>query len=336
MTPIQEVAKKAKVSVATVSRVLNNNPYVKEETRERVIDAIKELNYSPNLSGRILRRNETKIILILLPTISNSFYSKAVRGIRHVADKNGYLTMICNTESDIKKEIKYLDLLKHKQADGAIIMSQESGVDELERLAGEFPIVQCFEYRKSDSISYVSIDNEKAAYEAVSYLIGIGHKRIGLISSNTRYTSAEQREKGYINALSNANINIDEDLIIRGDYGFNSGFDCANKLISLNKSPTAIFAISDMQAIGVIKALKNRGIRIPEDISVVGFDNIAFSAIYDPAVTTVSQPIYRIGIKAMRILISRIKDETYPAQHIIMRHGLVIRESTAEINKNLR
>jgi len=327
MTPIQEVAKRANVSVATVSRVLNDSEKVKEETREAVLQAIKVTNYSPNLSGRILRRNKTNVVLILLPTISNPFYSKAVRGIRFVADKMGYLTMICNTESNRDKEGKYLDLLKYKQADGAIIMSQESSIEELEEIGAIHPVVQCFEY-KSENLSYVSIDNEKAAYEAVSYLIGIGHKKIALVGCNPHYSSAEQREAGYKRALHDANIELEQNLIVRGDYGFKSGYRCAQKLLKQNVKPTAIFAISDMQAIGVIKALKNKNIKVPEDISVFGFDNISFSMIYDPGVTTVSQPTYDIGAKAMSVLIDLLDGKTRSSQHILLKHRLIIREST--------
>lgn len=329
MTPIQEVAKRANVSVATISRVLNNSPNVKNETRERVMNAIKELNYSPNLSGRILRRNETKIVLVLLPTISNPFYSKAVTGIRHAADKLGYLILICNTESDVKKEMEYLDLLRYKQADGAIMMSKESDIGKLEEIGASHPIVQCFEYRKSDMLSYVSVDNEQAAYEAVKYLIGLGHRRIGLVGCDTQYPSAEQRESGYKKALHEANIELDTDLIIRGDYGFRSGFNCAGKL--MEHKPTAIFAISDMQAIGVIKALKGMGLSVPEDISVVGFDNVTFSEIYDPGITTVSQPTYKMGSKAMNILIDELKGGSKTPQQIIMKHELIIRDSARKI-----
>ena len=328
MTPIQEVAAKAGVSVATVSRVLNNNPYVKIDTREKVMQAIKELKYSPNLSGRILRRNETKVILILLPTISNPFYSTAVAAIRYVADKMGYIVMICNTESSEKKELQYLDLLKHKQADGAIVMSQEMDIKKLEEIGASHPIVQCFEYRQSDSLSFVSVDNEKAAYEAVNYLMSLGHEKIGLVGCNTQYSSAKQREEGYKRALLDANMKLDPHLIIRGDYGFNSGYDSAIKLMERAQLPTAIFAISDMQAIGVIKALKTKGIRVPQDVSVMGFDNIAFSKIYDPGITTVNQPTYKMGSKAMTILLDQLKGESDSPQHIIMKHDLIIREST--------
>jgi LacI family repressor for deo operon, udp, cdd, tsx, nupC, and nupG len=335
MTPIQEVAKLADVSVATVSRVVNNNSYVKEATREKVMKAIKALNYSPNMSGRFLRRNETKVILVLLPTISNPFYSKAVAGISHIADKMGYLIMICNTESRPNKEMEYLDLLKFKQADGAIIMSQAMDAGQLEEIASSYPIVQCFEYYQSNSLSFVSVDNEKASYEAVNYLIGLGHKHIGLVGCHPQYSSAEHREEGYKRALRDANIDLDPDLIIRGNYGFKSGYDCANKLIDRGNLPSAIFAISDMQAIGVIKALTNKGVKVPRDVSVMGFDNIAFSGIYDPGITTISQPTYKIGSRAMDILIKQIKGELNNSQQVFLKHRLIVRESTMDCNPDI-
>ncbi len=330
MTPIQEVAKRAEVSVATVSRVINNNPYVKPATRERVLEAIEALNYIPNLSGRILRCNETKVVLVLLPTISNPFYSKAVTGIRHIADKFGYLILICNTESSAQKEMEFLEILRHKQADGAIVMSQELDIAQLDKIGAHYPIVQCFEYRKSEILSHVAIDNEKAAYEAVNYLIGLGHKRIGLVGCNTQYSSALQREMGYKRAMEDAGIPLDPNLIIRGDYGFKSGYNCTGKL--MEHKPTAIFAISDMQAIGVTKALKGMGLLVPRDISVVGFDNVTFAEIYDPGITTISQPTYKMGSKAMTILINQMKGEASAPQHITMKHTLVVRESARPLD----
>ena len=330
MSTIKQVAERANVSVATVSRVINNNTNVKEATRQAVEKAISELNYSPNLSGRILRRNETKNILVLLPTISNPFYSKAVAGIRHAADKLGYLIMICNTEGDESKENEFFNLLKYKQADGAIIISLEMAISQLEEIGRHYPVVQCFEHH-SKGISFVSIDNKKAAADAVDYLISIGHREIALIGCDTAYPSARQREEGYIKALKKAHITPDETLIIRGNYGFKSGYACAEKLMLRDKLPTAIFAISDMQAIGAIKAMRDHDIRVPEEISVVGFDDISFAAMYNPGLTTVSQPAYMVGEEAVSILIDRIKGEDYTPKQILFEHDLVIRDSTRDL-----
>ena len=329
MATIKEVAERANVSVATVSRVINNNTNVKKATREVVEKAVKELKYSPNLSGRILRRNETRIILVLVPTISNPFYSKAVVGIRHAADKQGYLIMVCNTESDANKEIEFLNLLKYKQADGAIVISLEMDISQLEEIGQYFPIVQCFEHH-SKGISYVSIDNVQAAIDAVEYLIGLGHRKIAFIGCDSPYPSARQREQGYIEALRKAKIEPDPEMMIHGDYGFKSGYANAVDLLERKKDMTAIFAISDMQAIGAIKALGDRGMCVPEDISVMGFDNISFASIYNPGITTISQPAYMVGTEAVRILIERIKDSDYAPQQVLFKHKLIVRDSTAQ------
>jgi len=330
MATIQEVAKIAGVSVATVSRVLNNSSAVVDETREKVQKAINELNYNPNMMGRNLRRNATKIVMVLLPSISNPFYSKVVNGITSVAKKNGFTVMICNTSADENVELEYLDFLKYKLADGAILMSQELGGESLLELAKGIPIVQCSEYSEVKGVPYVSIDNFSAAYDAVKHLIDLGHTRIGLISSRVNYLSAVQRQSGYIRALQDAGIDFDPTLLKVGNYGFKSGMLCASQFIAMQNRPTAVFAISDLMAIGAIKAFKKNGLNVPEDIAVVGFDNLNFSTIYDPELTTISQPTFRMGCKAMDLLLSRINGKSEEPQNIIMDYELIVRESTVK------
>jgi len=329
MTPIQEVAMRARVSVATVSRVLNNSTGVKQETRIKVLQAMKDLHYRPNLSGRFLRKNETRLILVLLPTISNPFYAKAIKGIQDVADNSGYLIMICNTESNTKKEIEFINLAKNRLADGIIIMSQELDVAEFREIIQDVSVIQCFEYDDHPDISYVSIDNEKAAYDAVEHLVKLGHQRVGLLSVNAHYLSARHRENGYRKALADAHMTIDESLIARGSYRYKSGYENAIQLLTSQCPPTAIFAVSDVLAIGAVKAIKSLGLSVPEDVSVMGFDNIYFSSMYSPSISTVSQPAYQIGEKAMELLIDMMKGEKKLDQHILLDHHLIIRESTA-------
>lgn len=328
MTPIQQVAKKANVSAATVSRVLNNNPHVSPKTREKVLAVIQELKFSPNLSGRILRRNETNILLVLLPTISNPFYAASVSGIRHEADKEGYLVMICNTEEEVGKERQFLDLLKYRQADGAILMAQFLSCPELEEYAASGPIIQCFEHIPDCPIPYVTIDDECAAYEMTNYLLGIGHRRIALVGCEHTYSSAQKRENGYLRAMREAGIAPRPEWIVHGRYGFRSGFSSAGAFFALEERPTAIFAISDMQATGVIKRVKSEGLRVPQDISVVGFDNISIASMADPAITTVAQPARKIGACATRMLLEQLKDKESKPKNVVMAHELVIRDST--------
>lgn len=330
MATIQDVARMAGVSVATVSRVLNSSPSVTPETKESVMEAIKKLNYQPNLLGRNLRRMETKMILVLLPNIANPFYSRVVKGIEDIGNKNGYSVMLCNTDSDKHREKQYLELLRNKLSDGVIFMEPELSVEELAELGRNFPVVQCSEYKENTGIPYVSIDNKAAAYTAVNHVIGLGHRRIGLISCDNDFLSTKQREAGYRKALEDAGIDFDETFVSYGDYGFKSGLRAAKQLLSLEKRPTAMFVISDIMAIGAMSAIKQGGMKVPEDIAVVGFDNISFSTMCDPQLTTISQPKYDLGCTAMNLLLKKIKGDLKEPTSILLEHEIKIRGSTVK------
>lgn len=328
MATIKDVAKLAGVSVATVSRVLNDSPSVIPKTREIVLGAIEQLNYKPNLLGRNLRRSQTKNILVLLPTISNPFYSKIVKGMEDVAHNEGYQIMICTTGSNIGREETYINLLSNKLVDGVIFLAPEINANQLSEINKLFPIIQCCEYKMGAKVPCVSIDNEKAAYDAVNHLISIGHKRIGMISSKNHFMSTIKRERGYKKALEDAGIFFDIGYIKYGDYGFKSGFDAMQQFLKMNPPPTAIFSISDLMAIGAISTIEKNDLSVPGDIAVVGFDNISFSSIYKPRLTTVSQPQKELGKTAMELLLKRIISKIENNEHVILDHELLIREST--------
>lgn len=327
---IQDVAKAAGVSVATVSRVLNSSPTVAEGTRDAVLDAIKRLDYRPNLLGRNLRRTETRLILALLPTIANPFYSRIVKGIEDVAHKNGYNVMLCNTDSNADREQLYLGLLKNRLADGVILMAPETAGGELTAIGADFPVVQCCEYKEGAQVSLVRIDNHAAARKAARHLISLGHKKIGLISSRNSFLSTVRREQGFLSALEEAGIPMGEGCLAYGDYSFKSGHRAALGLLAMKERPTAIFAISDIMAIGVLRAAREKGLKVPEDLAVVGFDNISFSSMCDPMLTTVSQPKYDLGCTAMDLLLKTIQGELKEPVEIILENELVIRESTIQ------
>ena len=332
MATIRDVAEKAGVSIATVSRVLNKQVSVSPTTRAKVEKAINELNYQPNYLGRNLRRAETKIILVILQNISNPFYSKVVEGIEDLGHKNGYNIMICNTDSEPDRERSYLDLLINRLVDGVILMEPEIDSEELSRIGSNFPIVQCSEYKENTDIPHISIDNVAAGYTAVNHLIKLGHNRIGMISGYNRLLSAIQREKGYKQALEEAAIKHDPDLIKYGSYGFTGGLRAARDFLQMENAPTAIFAISDITAIGAIRAIKEVGLSIPEDVAVVGFDNTSIASMYDPQLTTISQPRYDLGKVSMQILLDLIKNREISSKEIYMEHELIIRESTLNVN----
>jgi LacI family transcriptional regulator, repressor for deo operon, udp, cdd, tsx, nupC, and nupG len=328
MVTIQDVAKASGVSVATVSRVLNDSPSVNPETRDKVQEVIDKLNYRPNLLGRNLRRSETKMALVLLPSISNPFYSKIVRGIEDVAHRNGYNIMLCNTNGDKQREKVYMDLLRNRLADGVILMASELNKDELSTIGIQFPVVQCCEYKEGAKVSHVSIDNKNAAYRVIKHLISLGHKRIGMISASNKSVSTYLREEGYERALAENGIEPDKSLVRYGDYSFKSGVVATKGLLDMKERPTAIFAISDMMAIGAIKEIKAHGLKVPEDIAVAGFDNISIASMYDPTLTTVSQHQYDLGCTVMEVLLRQIRGELKEPQDVLLEHELIIREST--------
>ncbi len=328
MTTIRDVAERAGVSIATVSRVLNKQVSVSPTTRVKVEKAIDELNYQPNYLGRNLRRAETKIILVILQNISNPFYSKVVEGIEDLGHKHGYNIMICNTDSESERERSYLDLLVNRLVDGVILMEPEIDSQELAQIGNDFPVVQCCEYKEGTDVPHISIDNVAAGYTAVNHLIKLGHTRIGMISGYNRLLSAMQREKGYKKALEDAGIEYNQELIKYGSYGFTGGLRATKELLQMQNAPTAIFAISDITAIGAIRAIKEEGLRIPEDIAVVGFDNTSIASMYDPQVTTISQPRYDLGKISMEMLLELIKNETVSTREVYLEHELIIREST--------
>lgn len=328
MATIQDVAKEAGVSVATISRVLNESSAVASETRELVMEAIKKLNYKPNLIARNLRRTETKMILVLLPNISNTFYSRIVKGIEDVANKNGFNVMLCNTDSDVNRERIYLELLKNRLADGVIFMAPELNNIELSEIGKIFPVVQCCEYLEGSSVSTICIDNKAAAKKATNHLVSLGHKRIGFLTGNSNFLSAKHREEGYKEALKEAGIEFNEKLLVTGDYTYKSGMRAANYFLSMNEKPSAVFAVSDTMALGIMKACLQEGLSIPKNIAVVGFDNISIAGMYNPGLTTISQPKYDMGCYAMEMLLKQLKEKNKEAAKITLEYELIIREST--------
>lgn len=327
---IKDVAAFCKVSVATVSRVLNDASTVTDETKNRVQLAIKQLNYSPNLLGRNLRRLETKKILVLLNTISNQFYSQVVKGIEEKAIPNGYTVMICMTHGDLNLEERFLQMLKTKLVDGAVFLTTEqSGTVLTSQLMG-VNVVQACEPRDDFLTPIVSIDNKKAAFDAVDYLIRMGHREIAFLGAGNIYLSSTHREQGYKQALSYHGIPIDQKLIFSEGFSFNAGIRAASTLLNVKPFPTAIFCIADSSAAGAINMLAQNGIKTPDDVSVMGFDNTQLSEIYIPAITTVKQPQFEIGYNAMALLLDRINGVSHENTKIILDYNIVERNSVKE------
>ncbi|MGG4405665.1 LacI family DNA-binding transcriptional regulator [Geobacillus stearothermophilus] len=327
MASIKDVAKRANVSTATVSRVLRNTGNVTEETRQRVLEAIEALNYQPNVLGRYLRRMETETVLVVVPDIMNPFFSKVLRGIEAVALKHGYQVLLGDTQNDARLEEQYLNVLPQRQVDGMIFLTARIRKELMEEMARQFPIVLACEYLEGADIPTVSIDNISSARKATEHLIRLGHCRIAHLSGPMNIILSRDRLRGYQQALAQHELEADAALVQEGDFTYESGYHLTLKLLALEKPPTAIFAANDEMAIGAVKAIRHRGGRVPDDVAVVGFDDIHMASIFEPSLTTIAQPMFEIGQKAMELLLALIEGTSARRRQLVLPDRLVIRDS---------
>lgn len=325
---ISAVAKHAGVSVATVSRVLNEQSGVRAPTREKVLASVAALGYRMNHLARSLRTAESRMLLTMVPDVGNPFYAQIVRGIDTVAREHGYFVLLCDTGADEGRERSYFDLLRMHRADGAICLDPDTVQHALSHESIDLPWVACCEFDPGVAVPYVGIDNHRAASDAVAHLLARGHRRIGLINSDKRYLYARQRQQGYLDALAGAGIARDAGLMrtVQG-VDYEAGSAAALELMAQPDAPTAIFAVSDTLAIGVMSALRQLGKRVPEDVAVCGFDDIAVAAQIAPGLTTIAQPMRELGETAARLLLARLADPQAQVPGVVLPHQLVLRGS---------
>lgn len=333
MATIEEVARAAGVSVATVSRVLNESATVKEETADKVRAAIRELNYSPNLSARNLRKNESRVILVLAPNFLNPFYANILTGIGETARESGYSVLIYSSSGDAKNEKKALRMLESHRADGAILLGCSMNYSWMKKYTDHYPIVQCCEYAEELKAPSISIDNYSAAYNMVKHLHSLGHEKIGMVTADNEFISTFLRRTGYKRALSECGLTAKPEWTAKADanYSFASGAEAARALLTMEDRPTALFCISDIIALSVISVASELGIRVPEDLAVSGFDDVDYTTMFHPYLTTVAQPCYDMGCKSLNLLLDIISGRTeMAAERLFVPYTLVTRESTNE------
>lgn len=324
---VREVARLAGVSSATVSRVLNQSDKVQSETRRRVLDAMEQLQYAPNMSSRNLRRQETRMILVIVPTLSNPFYSEILAGMDARTREAGYSLLVSASNSFPDRERTLIRMLGQRQADGVILMAPSLPRDELAALGAKYPLVQCCEYQEDIGLSYVSVDNHRAFYEATAYLIRTGHHLIAMSSSDNGYPSTRLREQGFRDAHRDAGLPVDEQLIRQGSYTFESGYENMQVFLALERRPSAVMGVSDVVAAGCISAIVNAGLSVPGDISVMGFDDLDMARMLQPTLSTVMQPRRRLGRAAVDLLLERLQGGQR-AHALRLPHELIIRHST--------
>lgn len=326
---INDVANRAGVSVVTVSRVLNNAPTVRESNRQKVLKAIEELNYQPNEAARTLARGKTNVIGILIPNLGDSFIMEVVESVTCELEREGYflaLSVIQSDTIDSNKDINFL--FQHERVDGMLVitpMFEEEYIVELKKR--RIPFVFIDNQRYPFIVPSIVVDNFKGGYDAGRHLIELGHTKIAHIGGPENLLSAAQREDGCRSALKE--VGLDFLYVSRGDFDIKNGFDTTIDIIESGKMPTAIFAGDDNIAFGVIDALRVSGIRIPEDVSVIGFDDHPFASLLHPFLTSVRQPSTEAGKKGVKTLLEIMRGEQKKNTVIKLEPRLIERESTS-------
>ncbi|SNY79447.1 LacI family DNA-binding transcriptional regulator [Pantoea sp. GL120224-02] len=323
---IQKIAKLAGVSVATVSRVLNNSDTVKDKNRDKVLEAIKASNYQPNLLARQLRTARSSMVLVLVSDISNPFCAEIVKGIEEQAEQNGYRILLCNSGSDINRSRSSLQMLAGKMVDGVITMDAFTTLTELTQLIGNMPWVQCAEYADAGDISCVGIDDVHASRQLVAHLVASGRKRIALINHDLSYKYAQLRQQGYQQELEQRGLSW-QAVSYASDLSYNAGKRAMEALLNADTQPDAVFAVSDTLAAGAMAAIQAAGHQVPQDIAVAGFDGSELAEMISPPLTTIAQPSRDIGRTAFSLLLQKIDDPQSPTERVMMDWRLIVRAS---------
>jgi LacI family transcriptional regulator len=331
-TTITDVARTAQVSIQTVSAVFHNKPGISDPTRQRVQRIIQQLHYEPNGLASSLRARRSLTVGILVPSITNPFFPDFVRGIEDIAHLNRYSAFLCNSDQDKAKEIQYLQLLRRHNVSGYVLaydLNNREIEKILEQLAAQRTPVVAFGSRQTNKkINVIKTKDEDGSYQATTHLIELGHRRIGVIQAPADGIVNQNRTRGYLRALTNAGIRVLNSYLVPGGFTTFDGQRGAELLMSVSPAPTAIVAANDLVAIGAIAVLKRMGKRIPHDVSVIGYDNIQISELVDPPLTTISQPTYEMGKRAMEVVLNQIEHPGQVGKIIQFDMPLIIRQST--------
>lgn len=329
---IKDIALEAGVSISTVSRVLNHASNVSKITQQKVIEVVQRNGFILNQGGKNLQKTRTNQILIILPTLSNTFFSLVVKGIINTCYSLGWNTYVGVTEYSNVFERQFISQLLNHQIDGIISLYSYLPVEFLEKISLEVPYLQVANPVSSPNISSVSIDDAKAGYEVTQYLLKRGHRKIGIISGSRG--CSERREEGYLQAIQAAGLAVNPDYIIKADYQYDNDFEydsgivSCERLLSLPKPPTAIVTIFDTFAVGACKCILARGMTPGKDIAVIGFDNSSITKVFSPSISTISQPRYEMGCLAAKVLLEQIETGCLTPKKLTLPFELILRDSS--------
>ncbi|MFM4719053.1 substrate-binding domain-containing protein [Aeromonas bivalvium] len=329
MANIKEVAARAGVSTTTVSHVINETRFVAEETRERVFSAMRDLNYAPSLVARSLKVKETHSIGMLVTTSSNPFFAEVVRGVERYCFEQGYNLMLGNTEGEAETALSYLKMMLRKRVDGLLIMCSEGQQEVFNQLdwLGTLPVVVMDWGLDSDRVDLIADNSHLGGYLATRHLIDLGHREIGCIMGPEGRAPSTQRLAGFRQAMAEAALPVRPEWLQGGEFDCASGFAAMTRLLALPTRPSALFIFNDMMAMGAISAAHLAGLRVPEDISLIGYDNVELAQYLSPPLTTINQPKEALGRLAVTRLLARIHGEQIANRLITQEPDLVIRQS---------
>ncbi|BFH17890.1 LacI family transcriptional regulator [Paenibacillus melissococcoides] len=324
MATIKDVSRLAGVSVATVSRVLNQKGYVHEDTEKKVMNAIRELNYIPNDVARSLTKKSAKMLALIVPDITNPFFNELARAVEKVTQLYGYATILCNSDDTPANEKQYIHALKQKYIDGFILASDTLSAEEVRQL--DVPVVT-LDRTISDTIPTVASDNREGARQGVQYLLDRGCSKIAHIRGPQQLSIADERCQGYLDVVQEAAW-FSPDLIVEGNFNLNQAAEAANRLLDRHPDIDGIFAGNDIMAMGALRAVQKRDIPVPDRMQIVGFDGISLGEMVYPELTTVAQSIYEMGLLAARMLIKMIERRPLDTMHYKLPVELIPRGTT--------
>ncbi|MFP5110106.1 catabolite control protein A [Neobacillus sp. C211] len=327
---IYDVAREASVSMATVSRVVNGNPNVKPVTRKKVLEVIDRLGYRPNAVARGLASKKTTTVGVIIPDISNIFFAELARGIEDIATMYKYNIILSNSDQNKDKELHLLNTMLGKQVDGLVFMGGNITAEHVEEFEkSPVPIVLAGSIEESNKIPSVNIDYEEAVYDSIKEFIEKGHKNIAFVVGPLHEPkNTFKKLRGYQRALQDSGIPYNEELVVEGDYTYDSGIEAIEKLLEVADRPTAILVGSDEMALGVVHGAEDKGYKVPEDFEVITSDNTRLSLMVRPQLTTIVQPLYDIGAVAMRLLTKLMNKEKVSEQIVVLPHRIEHRQST--------
>lgn len=330
---LEDVAREAGVSKSVAGRALGNYGSVSEEVRKRVLNVAKKIGYEPNQIARSLKTKRTHTIGVVISDITTYFFTSVVRGIADVASQSGYGLVLCNTDEDPEKENKYLKVLVGRSVDGLIISVSGKNTYLKKLVRAGLPVVLLDRRVEDLETTQLVVDNESGAYEAVTHLIRLGHRRIGIINGLANIQTTEERFNGYKRALQDNHIQLDPQLIKYGDFKMTKAKEVTKEFLDMKNSPTALFVGNEAMITGVLLALKERNINIPDQIAIVGFDDPVWGSLLNPPLTAVSQPAYSMGTMACQTLLQKINKqggERILLEELVLKPKLIVRSSCGE------